>query len=381
MPPASEPSPFSRREFVSIRIVFFIAGLAMSAWAPLVPYAKARAGLGDGELGLLLLCLGAGSLVTMPLAGIFTARYGCRRAITTSLLIALAAIPLLATLSTLPRLAAALLLFGGGMGALDVSMNILAVLLERDSGRTLMSGLHGLFSLGCIVGAATTTLLLGLQAPPPVAALAIVMLGLLLLVTCGRALRSSGSPRSGPFFALPRGVVLLIGVFCFIAFLTEGAILDWSAVLLSSVHQLETSRAGIGYALFAVAMTLGRFLGDSVILRFGVIPTTMASALCAALGVLAAAFLPTWELALAGYVLLGIGCSNLAPIMFSAAGRQREMPESLAIPAISTLGYAGILAGPAAIGLVSHLTTLTVAFFCISLLLFAVAGSARFLRH
>src|ERR1700730_1100440 len=137
----------ARQEQLSTRIVFFIAGFGMAAWAPLVPFAKIRANIDDGLLGLLLLCLGAGSIVAMPLAGAMAARLGCRLIIALSSGLISLALPFLATVSTVPHVFVFLLFLGGGVGSLDVVMNIKAIIVERASGQTMMSGFHGLFSL------------------------------------------------------------------------------------------------------------------------------------------------------------------------------------------------------------------------------------------
>src|ERR1700730_7881438 len=161
----------ARQEQLSTRIVFFIAGFGMAAWAPLVPFAKIRANIDDGLLGLLLLCLGVGSIVAMPLAGALAARLGCRLVIAFSTGLLCLTLPLLASVSALPQLVASLLIFGAGVGCLDVSMNIQAVIVERASGQTMMSGFHGLFSLGGIAGAAGITLLLRAGTAPLAAVL------------------------------------------------------------------------------------------------------------------------------------------------------------------------------------------------------------------
>ncbi len=133
----------------------------MAAWAPLVPFAKERlGGIQEGALGTLLLCLGAGSIIAMPLAGILTSRVGCRRVLIFAVLVACATLPMLAQVSSIYLLGLALFLFGTGIGALDCTMNIQAIILERASGRTMMSGFHGLFSLGGVVGAGGMTGLL-----------------------------------------------------------------------------------------------------------------------------------------------------------------------------------------------------------------------------
>jgi len=124
-----------RLEQMSTRIAFFIAGFGIAAWAPLVPYAKARAGLDEGTLGLLLLCLGVGSILAMPLAGILATRFGCRRVTTGGTLLICAALPLLATVSSIPALIAALFMFGAGLGTVDSTVNLQAVIVERASGK------------------------------------------------------------------------------------------------------------------------------------------------------------------------------------------------------------------------------------------------------
>jgi predicted MFS family arabinose efflux permease len=369
-----------RQEQLSTRIVFFIAGFGMAAWAPLVPFAKTRANIDDGMLGLLLLCLGAGSIVSMPLAGALAARFGCRLVIALSTGLICLTLPFLATVSVLPQLVACLLIFGAGVGCLDVSMNIQAVIVERASGQTMMSGFHGLFSLGGIAGAAGITLLLGAGASPLMAVLFVIAGMAAALALSASHLLPYGSKTEGPTFALPHGPVLFIGVLCFILFLTEGALLDWSAVFLTSVRGMDASQAGFGYATFALAMTTGRLTGDRVVRRVGPIRIVIFGALCAAAGVALATLISSWQVALLGYALVGLGCSNIVPVLFSSVGRQTIMAENVAIPAITTLGYAGILVGPAAIGFVSHSTNLQTAFMILALMLLGVAASGHLLR-
>lgn len=370
-----------RAEQVGTRLAFLISGIGISAWAPLVPFAKARADLDDGTLGLLLLCLGAGSLVTMPLVGALSTRLGCRAVIVGSTVAMALALPILATTASVAVLVAALLLFGAAVGALDVAMNIQAVIVERAAGRAMMSGFHGLFSLGGMLGAASVATALGAGLTPLAATLAVVVVLATALALAFRGLLAYASARRGPAFALARGVVLLIGALCFIAFLAEGAMLDWSAVLLTAAHDVRPSIAGLGYASFSAAMTLGRLTGDRVVERVGGTRTIAAGAITAAIGVAVAALAPGWQGALAGFALVGLGCANVVPVLFSAAGRQEDMPESLAMPAIMTVGYAGLLAGPAVIGFVSQATSLTVAFLALAISLLSVAAGARFVRH
>ena len=369
-----------RLEQMSTRIAFFIAGFGIAAWAPLVPYAKERAGLDEATLGLLLLCLGVGSILAMPMAGVLASRFGCRRVLSGGTLLICLALPLLATVSSVPLLMATLFLFGAGLGTVDSTVNLQAVIVERASGKTMMSGFHGLFSLGGIAGAAGVSALLGLGLSPLGAMLVVIVILLAALAKAAPHLLAYGSERSGPAFAVPHGVVLLIGSLCFVVFLAEGAALDWSAVFLVSERGLETAYAGLGYAAFALTMTVGRLTGDGIVRRLGATRVIVFGGTLAAAGLLLTVLVPAWEAALLGYALLGAGCSNIVPVLYTAVGKQTVMPESIAVPAITTLGYAGILAGPAVIGFIAHGSSLSFAFVLIALLLLAVAITGKVLK-
>jgi MFS family permease len=256
-------------------------------------------------------------------------------------------------------------------------MNIQAVIVERVSERSMMSGFHGLFSVGGIAGAACMTMFLGTGWSPFAATLWIAGGIVVALALAVRNLLPYGTKSQGPAFAIPHGVVLVIGVLCFVAFLTEGAVLDWSAIFLTSVRGMAAENAGLGYAVFSLAMTAGRLTGDAVVRRTGGANVILFGGGCAALGLAVATLVPMWQSTLFGYALVGIGCANIVPVLYTSAGRQSVMPEYLAIPAITTLGYAGILIGPAAIGFVAHASSLPVAFMILALLQLCVALGGR----
>ncbi|WP_049721036.1 MFS transporter [Gilvimarinus polysaccharolyticus] len=356
------------------RAAFFIAGCSLAAWAPLVPYVQARASLNEAQLGLLLLCLGIGSLCAMPLSGLLATRFGCRRVFTWATIILCLVLPVLASSQSSGLLALALFVFGAALGSADCIANIQAVSVEKASNRPLMSGFHGLFSLGGIIGAIGVSALLSMGLAPLYATLIIAGLILLTLsITWRHLLNPSNNPPRGPLFAFPNGIVLTLGALCFIAFLAEGAMLDWSAVYLTHMQDMATAQSGLGYGVFAFTMTIGRLTGDWLIYRAGLIRVLVSGATLAAAGVTLTALAPNWPFALIGYALVGIGAANIAPIMYSLVGKQTAMPEALAVPALTTLGYAGILVGPAMIGFVAYVTGLTAAFLIIAALLLTVA--------
>ncbi|MDR6925911.1 MFS transporter [Pseudomonas sp. BE134] len=367
-------------ERVSTRIVFLITGLVMSAWAPLVPLAKERTGLDDGGLGLLLLGLGLGSIAAMPFAGHLTARYGCRPVIVWSTVALCAVLTLLSSIAWLPALVLAVLLFGASMGMLDCAINIQSIIVEKNSGEALQSGFHGMYSVGGILGAGALTVLLSIGLDPIFSVLCIVAIVMGALYKAIPTLLTYGTEQDGPIFAMPKGIVFLLGTLCFIVFLTEGAMLDWSAVFLVSSREMEPNLAGLGYASFAATMTVGRLTGDAIVRKLGGVRVVAFGGVIAATGMMVSLGFDGWPASLIGYALLGIGCSNIVPVLFTAVGRQNRMPQRVAIPAVISMGYAGILIGPAVIGFVAHLSTLSIALSGLVFLLLFVSATARLLR-
>lgn len=372
----SRPTP-GFREQVATRIAFFVVGLSMGAWAPLVPLAKTRLGVDEGGLGLLLLCLGLGSILGMPLSGVLAARFGCRAVILAAALVSCSALPMMAWASTFPVLAGALFAFGASIGTMDVVMNIQAVIVERSSGRAMMSGFHGLYSFGGIAGAGGVAGLLVLNVAPLAATILVSLLVAFLLLTFAKGLLTYGSEEESPAFALPRGRVLLVGALCFIVFLAEGAVLDWSGVYLASIRNVPEARSGLGYVAFATTMTLGRLTGDMLVKTVGRTRTVFFGSLVAAAGYLLVVLVPNWPATVAGFALVGAGAANVVPVLFNAAGNQRSMPSNLAIAAVTTMGYAGILVGPALIGIVARATSLEMAISFIAGLLLISAVCAK----
>ena len=378
--PAQRKPAAGRAEQHSTRLLFLLAGFSAAAWASLVPVAKAATGVNEGQLGLVLLCLGIGSLLAMPVSGVVSTRHGCRKVLMVCGVALCACLPLLASVQNVFTLAAALFFFGAMIGTFDCVMNIQAVIVERDSKRPLMSGFHGFFSLGGLLGAATTSTIMDLGVSPFATVSAIALAGVLLLMTIRRHILPYGNPAEGPPFALPRGEVLFLGMLCMTVFLVEGSMMDWSAVMLTENHGMPVAQAGYGFAAFSLTMTFGRLTGDRIVARVGRRSVVTVGGLLAMGGILLATLVPLWQAALLGYAMVGLGCSNIVPVLFTAVGRQTSMPQSVAVPAMSTLGYAGVLAGPAAIGFIAHHSSLPMAFLLVAALMLFVAISGRFLK-
>jgi predicted MFS family arabinose efflux permease len=357
---------------VATRLAFLVAGFGISCWAPLVPYAKERLGVDDGVLGVLLLCLGIGSLTTMLLTGMLSARFGTRPVILISGFGLAAVLPWLAIASTPFTLGLTLLLFGAALGSLDVAMNIHSVEVEREAGEPLLSGFHALYSLGGFAGAALITLLLSAGVSPLECTLAgSALMILAMAVSWGRLLRTRAA-EGEPHFALPRGVVLIVAALAAITFLAEGALLDWSALLITGNGLVEVEQGGIGYMLFSIAMTGARLVGDALTARIGDRATMFWGGIVAIAGFAMLLLAHAPAVAFGAFVLIGLGAANVVPVLFRLAGSQTVMPPGLAIAAITTTGYAGILLGPAAIGFLAQNMGLAMAFWLIPVLLLSV---------
>ena len=345
------------------RAVFFIGGFGAASWAPLVPLLRERLAIGEDILGLLLLCIGIGSLLTMPLSGAAAVRLGCRKVLTFASLAFAVLLFLLSQVSEILAAVPVLLLFGAVMGCIDVVVNIQAVIVEKASGRRLMSGMHGLWSVGGFAGAGLFGVWVGGLGLSPTASTLIaagIMTGAILFFA--RFLLPYGGEAGGRMLAVPRGIVTFVGIIACIAFLVEGAIMDWSGVFLTAVRGFDMSLAGTGFTVFSAAMLTMRLIGDRLVQEMGQKRVILGGSLLALAGFLAVIFAPEAWLLYAGFFAIGVGSANIVPVFFSLLGRQKDMPIGLAVPAVSTLGYLGILMGPAAIGALAHAASLYAAF-------------------
>lgn len=370
----TDPSSGAR---LATRLAFLVSGFGLACWAPLVPLAKDRLGIGDGSLGLLLLCLGLGSVAAMQLAGPLTSKLGARPAILVGGTGQAILLPFLALAPTVPTMAIALLAFGAFLGVIEVGMNVHAVEVEKQAGRPLMSGFHGLFSVGGFVGSTLLTAVLSAKVSPIAGVVTASILMIATLAVAAPRLTPTPKTEDGSLFAVPRGIVVLLAALAAITFLTEGAILDWGALLLSGKGLLPVTQAGLGYSVFAVAMTAGRLTGDAIVARLGDRRTMLWGGLLSIIGYVVMLLATAAPIALVGFLLIGLGASNVVPVLFRQAGAQTAMPAGLAIASVTTVGYAGILAGPAGIGFIAQVIGLPTAFWLLTALLCLVPLFAK----
>ena len=360
---AEEFNPADKWTQYATSAIFFVGGFGAASWAPLVPLLRERLAVGEDVLGLLLLCIGVGSLLTMPLSGAAAVRLGCRRVLTFASISFALLLFLLSQVGEILLAIPVLLLFGAIMGCIDVVANVQAVIVEKASGRRLMSGMHALWSVGGFVGAGLFGVWVGMLGLTP-ALSTIIAAAIMTVVTLffSRFLLPYGGDAGGKMLAMPKGIVAFVGIIACIAFLVEGAIMDWSGVFLTTVRGFDMSMAGTGFTVFSAAMLVMRLMGDKLVQKLGQKIIVLGGSVLAFMGFLAVIFTPVNWLLYVGFFAIGVGSANVVPVFFSLLGRQQDMPIGLAVPAVSTLGYLGILMGPAAIGALAHATSLYAAF-------------------
>lgn len=372
---------------LATRLSFFSLGFATAAWAPLIPFAQQRLNLNHADFGLLLLCMGIGSMIAMPATGALVKRWGCRPLIALALMLLMVLLPSLTMWSSIVTMAVALFVFGSAAGCLGVAINLQAVVVEKHSLRALMSSFHGMCSLGGLTGAMLVTALLAVGLSPLMSTLSVVMILLVIggvaIPSCLTSFEQDEKPHEDTTqapkkFYRPDGIILLIGMMCFIAFLSEGAAMDWGGIYLTSKYQLNPAFAGLAYTFFALSMTTGRFAGHVLLKQWGEKNIVTYSAIGAAIGMAIIVTAPVWQIVILGYALLGLGCSNIVPVMFSRVGRQNNMPKAAALSLVSTIAYTGSLSGPALIGLIGEWTGLSTVLTGVAVLLFVIALLNRF---
>ncbi|WP_022706497.1 MFS transporter [Paracoccus zeaxanthinifaciens] len=366
-------------ERAAVSALFLLNGLLVGGWSPRIPALMERLGIAESRAGLLVLCLGLGSITVMPLFGAMTARAGSRSAVW---LAAWLTAPSLLWISLAPgfwSVAAAVFLFGGTMGGMDVAMNANAVAVERSRARAIMSSCHGFWSLGGVIGAGLGGIVLELagELGQGLAVTAVFAAG---LVWAGpRLLRDPPAPdQPRAPLRLPRSPLpFLLGIVALASMIPEGAILDWAAVYLQKEMGAPLSVAGWGFAGCAATMAVLRFAGDGLRNRFGAVRTMRISALTAMSGLAVAGFAPSAGVAIAGFALAGIGIANLMPIALSAAGNLPGMAAGVGLSVVTMMGYSGILLAPAAIGWLAESFSLGAIYLGLALLLLVPLAMSR----
>jgi len=372
----------AKRSRYAVAAVFTVHGAVTGSFATRVPWIQDHASVSAGQLGLALAFTAFGASCSMPLAGRITHRFGSRTALRGLIALWTLALILPSLAPNLLALCLAMFAYGASAGMADVAMNALGVEVERRLDKSIMSGLHGMWSAGALIGSAAGTLAAHLGSDARVHhALAAATLTLLGVLACGWVLdlQPAEDEEPPPRFALPPRSALLIGAVGFCAVFAEGASLDWSAVFLRDQLGTSDGLAAASTTGFMLTMAVARLMGDAVVNRFGAVRTVRVGGVLATIGGLLIVVAGQPAVAMAGFALLGLGIAVVVPLCFAAAGRSGPNP-SQAIAGVATITYTSGLVAPSAIGGLAQATSLVVSFGLVTVLACGLTVFARVLR-
>ncbi|PPK86312.1 putative MFS family arabinose efflux permease [Neolewinella xylanilytica] len=344
------------RTRIAVALAFAINGLVYANWTSRLPRLQELYGIDNGQTGFVLTSLAVGSLIAMPLAGYLIVKNGSRRLAVVSTVGFILVVPLMAYMPGYAGLLLLMPLVGISTGVMDVAINAQAVEVEKLWGQPITSSFHACFSGGMFVGAgiAAAFIYLGMDLGPHF--LVISLITSLLSIYALRNFLNDG-PDAGPEIGPGAGrfglAIVLLGLASLCTMIGEGAMADWTPLYMTRVTGSTEAIAPFGQAAFSGAMLLGRSFGDGIRGRLGSRIVIVGGALVALVGVMAAILYPVPAVAIAGFGLVGLGLSNIIPVVFSQASRVPGLRSGVGISSVSTIGYSAFLWGPPAIGFVS----------------------------
>jgi MFS family permease len=363
---------------IAISALFLLNGAILGSWAPQIPLLLPRHGITETLLGLLIFGMGTGAMAAMCVSGRLTVRHGSRAMVRWTAICCAVTLPAAVLAPSLATLALAIAALGASIAMMDVATNANAVELEQATGRAILSSTHGFWSVGGFLG--------GALGGPGIAALgssghALTVMAASLAILALSWSRLSSVPVEEEFSdtGLRPGLwrqgwtIYLIGLMTLLAFVPESAVLDWSALYLSTDHDAGVAASGMAFALFSACMAAMRFCGDAVRNRVGSVPLLRASGVISAAGLTLAALAPSPLLVTLGFAVTGIGLANIVPILFSAAGQHGGTNPGAAIAAVSFIGYGGMLIAPSVIGVTAEQIGFPAIFMGLAGLLLAIA--------
>ncbi len=367
----------------AVSLLFLANGLYLGSWTPKVPEIVNRLDLTPSLMGMMVVLFGVGSITIMPIAAALIARHGSTRIIRFA---AIGFLPTMLLLTLAPNYflaSAACFLFGGFLGALDISMNVNAVEVERRMKRSIMSSCHGFWSLGALFGAAVGGYLID-TVGPLTHALIITAVAAVLIASAFPIMLIDDAHTSGnkPKARLPRAwLPWLIGFVALFSMLPEGAVFDWSALYLQRDLGASLTLASLAGASFSLTMCIMRFVGDMVRDKLGAVLTMRISTILAGIGMAVAGWAPDPLTAMIGFGICGIGISNMVPIAFSAAGNLPGMAQGLGLSVATTMGYSGALFAPTFIGFIAEHTGFGAVYASFPILFLVVLAFSHLVRH
>jgi MFS family permease len=353
---------------ISISLYFFLLGFSYASWASRIPDIQQQLHLNESTLGAVLLAMPLGSFLTLPFSGYLSARYGSRNVcifaatVYTMLLVLIGYAPNVWVLTT------AIFFFGSAGNMVNIAMNTQALALEKLYGKIIISSFHGMWSVAGLVAAALGTYLIGKAFPVSLHFLIAASIALICFIFGSyyllRELPRPAEKRN--LFTRPDKAFLGLGMIAFCSMICQGAMFDWSGVYFKKVVTHNPAYIGIGYTAFMVSMTFVRFITDRVTQRIGFSKIMIVCGAFISSGLLVSVLWPSLVPATIGMLMVGIGVSPAVPLVFSAAGKVSKLSPSIAIAAVSSIGFIGNLVGPPIIGFIAGMSSLKISFIFLS---------------
>jgi MFS family permease len=362
-------SPVKAR--IATAVFFFVSGFGFSTWASRIPTIQKNLHLNEAQLGAVLFALPAGLMLTLPVTGYLLRRFSSRYIMLFGAVLFNIMLCLVGFTNATWQLAIVLFFFGSSRNLFNISANAQSIAVQKLYSKSIIATFHGIWSVAGFAAAAVGTLMVSLSVPPSwhllVAALLLTSLCLLFFKTNVHQLPQPHEKKKATF-QLPDKALLKLGFICFASMACEGTMYDWSGIFMEKAVHASKGVATIGYAVYMVAMTLGRFTGDKMANSIGVKPMLKYSGLLILVGLLLAASLPYTVTTALGFVMTGFGVSCVVPMVFSMAGKVKGMSGGPAIAGVSTVGYFGFLIVPPMVGFIAEQFNLRWSFGVIALL-------------
>lgn len=360
----------------AVGLFYFGMGLCFSTWVSRIPNIREAMGMSEADLGTLLFCIPFGQLFIMPFSGRIVNKYGSHKMLVLGLTLYAVSLIALGFAQQQWQLMVALFFFGIFSNLTNISVNTQGIYTEGLFRRPIMSAFHGAWSTagftGGFIGLGMMALGIGTSLHFIISA-AIIVVVIALNYKYLVKVKQVQLPQKRRLFSKPDPMLLWLGVMAFCCMVSEGIMFDWSGVYFKDVVKAPESLTTLGFTAFMIMMALGRFMGDIVIQKFGRKKVLQVAGCLVSLGLIGAVLLPNIITATIAFMIVGIGVSTIVPSIFGLAGRNPNVPPSIALQTVSSVSFLGFMIGPPVIGYIAHATSLRISFAIIAIFGFGIA--------
>ena len=347
----------------TLSVFYFISGIIFASFTSRIPGIQHKLMLNDASLGIVLACIPAGLMISMPFAGYFTSRFKMRSLLIAAALAYSVLLLCLGFASSAWQVSVVLFLFGVSRTFFNVSVNTCSIVLQQQFKQSIVTSFHGIWSLAALLGALLSMMLIGLDVSMEYHFLIVSIFSVTVVFFFNGSIPEAGKgqPKKKLFSAANKGL-LYLGFIAAGSMFCEGMMSDWSGIYFSKVGGVTGQYYVLGYASYLTTMVVGRFLGDWFLGKYGEMTMLRASAFLLGIGFLVAVVFPYPILIVIGFLLVGFGVSCFVPMIFLLASKNTVVPIGTAVSSVSLLGYIGFLFGPPIIGYLSETFGLQAAF-------------------